>query len=85
MEDKSTRIPRLESWIIFQFGTCAIAEGFVFGDPRFNDGERISTSYIKIYSLSEGKINTKNTCYYLGKPAIPPPAEADVIIKKEDK
>jgi hypothetical protein len=78
------RRPILQGWRILNFGTCAVAEGNVYGDPRFQDGQLISTSYIKIYSLSEGKINTKNTCYYLGEPAKSPPADNEVIIKKEE-
>jgi hypothetical protein len=83
--DKSKRVPRLENWCVHNFGTMAVAEGNVFGDPRFQDGQLISTSYIKQVSYSEGKITTKNNFYYLGTPATTPIAEDEIIIKKEDK
>jgi hypothetical protein len=79
MEEK---LPRLENWILINWGTLAVAEGNVFGDPRFHDGQLIHTSYIKMISYSEGKISTRNTTYYLGTPAVAPMAEEDVILKK---
>lgn len=76
-------IPRLEDWRIVNFGTLAVAEGNVFGHPKFKEGEFIRTSYLRAYSLAEGKVTTRNTVYKLGKPAVAPLAEHEVIIKKE--
>jgi hypothetical protein len=82
MEEK---LPRLEGWILVNWGSLAVAEGFVYGSPKFQDGEYIHTSWLRAYSLSEGKITTRNGVYLLGKPAKAPPADHEVIIKKEDK
>jgi hypothetical protein len=76
------RVPRLERWKITNWGVLAVADGFVYGNPQFEDGTYITTSYLVRYSLSEGKISTRNTTYYLGTPATAPLAEADVILKK---
>jgi hypothetical protein len=79
------KLPILENWKIVNYGTLAVAEGNVYNSDRFGNGLYIHTSWLKAYSLSEGKVTTNNRVYLLGKPALPPPAECDVIIKKENK
>jgi hypothetical protein len=73
----------LENWYITIWGTHATATGNVYGNPNFKDGELITTSYLRSYSLSEGKINTKNSFYKLGKPSseFTPPPEEDVVLQ----
>jgi len=84
-EEKDIKLPVLENFIIVNWGTLAVAEGNVYGSPKFKDGEYIHTSWLRAYSLSEGKVTTRNGVYKLGKPAKAPPAEHEVVIKKEDK
>jgi hypothetical protein len=73
---------RLENWYITIWGTHSTAHGDVYGHPTFNDGEHIRTSYLRQYSLKEGKVTTKNSTYLLGKPAseFKPPQEEDVKV-----
>jgi hypothetical protein len=77
------KLPRLENWILVNWGSLAVAEGNVYGSHKFQDGEYIHTSWLRAYSLSERKVTTRNGVYLLGKPATPPLAEHEVIIKKE--
>ena len=79
------KLPVLEGWRLVNWGTLAVAEGNVYGSDKFPDGEYIHTSWLRAYSLSEKKVTTRNGVYLLGKPALTPPAEHEVIIKKEDK
>jgi hypothetical protein len=82
MDDK---LPILENWRIINYGNLSVAEGNVYNSARFGNGLYITTSWLKAYSLAEGKVTTNNRVYKLGKPAVPPPADNEVIIKKEDK
>jgi hypothetical protein len=72
---------RLENFYITIWGTHATATGNVYGNPNFKDGELITTSYLRRYSLTEKKITTKNNTYELGKPSseFTPPPEEDVV------
>ena len=78
-------IPTLHNFRIINYGTLAVAEGNVYGSDKFQDGEYIHTSWLRAYSLAEKKVTTRNGVYLLGKPAKAPPADHEVIIKKEDK
>jgi hypothetical protein len=73
-------MPRLENWILHNFGTWSALEGDVFEDPRFADGDRIHTSYLRAFSLDEKKATTRNTVYALGRPAGGLPREEDVVL-----
>jgi hypothetical protein len=76
-------VPRIEEWIILNYGTWSQATGKAYDDPRCVDGTPITTSYIRRYSLTEKKLTTKNTTYILGAPAsnFTPPPEEDVVLK----
>lgn len=75
---------KLENWFITIWGTHSTATGNVYGNPKFKDGDVITTSYLKRYSLSEGKITTKNNTYLLGKPSSvwKSPPEEDVVCQE---
>lgn len=64
----------LEDWSVREYGDfytapelhSRVLNGRVFGNPRFEDGEIITTSNIK---SSEGRVvSTRNSKYKLGKP-----------------
>jgi hypothetical protein len=75
------QLPRLDNWIICTTGIISWAEGNVYKSPRFIDGEYISTSWLRRYSLAEGLVTTRNSTYLLGKPRAQPPKEEDVPVK----
>lgn len=74
------KLPRLDNWVIEIRGEYSVAHGVVYDSDKFQDGDVITTSYLRRYSLVEKKVTTKNTTYLLGWPHsfIVPPEEEDV-------
>jgi hypothetical protein len=60
---------RLDNWTLINHGTWSQLEGNVFGNPKFHDGAFIRTSWLRAFSVPEGKATTKNSVYLLGTPA----------------
>lgn len=68
---------KIENWYIFSTDNNEFRApelklkrlgGNVYNHPNFNDGAQVSTSNIVNINLEEKLVETRNTCYLLGKP-----------------
>ena len=65
-------LAKLENWRVYPYFGCQVAEGDVFNDKRWDDGTHIYTSAVQSISEDKTQLQTRNTTYALGQPAVEP-------------